>query len=102
MVKTIRFDDYPSFRPNLTPYEMFELGSFGGTYWRPIKSKFYKRELRNQHHEFNWSKRLSDDVMTRSCDDYDKTINKYGVKVGGYRVDDKCGLVRSDRKISII
>lgn len=28
----IQFPDYPDFRPNLTPKEMFSLGSFGGTY----------------------------------------------------------------------
>ena len=38
--KKIYFHDYPDFKPNLTPKEMFALGSFGGTYWRPIKSKF--------------------------------------------------------------
>ena len=27
------------FYPNLTPAEMFHLGSFGGTYWRPIYSQ---------------------------------------------------------------
>jgi hypothetical protein len=32
----IVFKDYPDFRPNLTPIEIFQLGSFGGTYWRPI------------------------------------------------------------------
>ena len=32
------FKDYPEFRPNLSPREMFLLGSFGGTYWRPIYS----------------------------------------------------------------
>ncbi len=32
MVKTIKFKDYPDFEPNLTPEEMFRLGSFGGTY----------------------------------------------------------------------
>ena len=34
----IYFSDKPNFRPNLSPRQMFKLGSFGGTYWRPIKS----------------------------------------------------------------
>ena len=34
--KTIHFKDFPDFKPNLTPKQMFQLGSFGGTYWRPI------------------------------------------------------------------
>ena len=37
--RIISFKDYPEFRPNLTPRQMFLLGSFGGTYWRPITSK---------------------------------------------------------------
>ena len=32
------FADFPDFRPNLTPAEVLALGSFGGTYFRPITS----------------------------------------------------------------
>lgn len=32
------FPDYPTFRPNLSPEEILRAGSFGGTYFRPIKS----------------------------------------------------------------
>ena len=66
------------FNPNLTPYEIFKLGSFGGTYWRPIQSKFYKSKLRNQHKKYNW--KLDDSIMT--CETYDVNKNKYKVKVG--------------------
>lgn len=31
------FKDYPDFKPNLSPKQIFSLGTFGGTYWRPIK-----------------------------------------------------------------
>ena len=31
-----KFPDYPEFTPYLSPREIFKLGSFGGTYWRPI------------------------------------------------------------------
>ena len=40
--KIIRFKDYPKFTPNLTPRQIFLLGSFGGTYWRPIYSNITK------------------------------------------------------------
>ena len=50
--KKIYFSDYPEFKPNLTPKEIFALGSFGGTYWRPIKSKFFKTTLRNRHKRY--------------------------------------------------
>ena len=46
MPRKIVFKDHPEFTPNLTPRQMFKLGSFGGTYWRPIdssvKNKSYK------------------------------------------------------------
>tara|TARA_R110002153_G_scaffold273997_3_gene446441 strand:- start:66248 stop:66868 length:621 start_codon:yes stop_codon:yes gene_type:complete len=40
--KTLKFSD-DSFRPNLTPREIFQLGSFGGVYWRKIHSKVTKK-----------------------------------------------------------
>ena len=76
------FDDYPEFTPNLTPKQMFELGSFGGTYWRPIKSKFFKKKLKNKHKKYIWLNNIDSDKLTRPFDKYDKKINRYGVKVG--------------------
>ena len=32
------FADHPELRPNLTPAQVLQLGSFGGTYFRPIDS----------------------------------------------------------------
>ena len=45
----IIFKDYPYFKPNLTPREIFFLGSFGGTYWRPIYSSITKKKYEKQH-----------------------------------------------------
>jgi len=80
----IIFKDYPGFTPNLTPQEIFEMGSFGGTYWRPIYSSILKKEFNNQHKKYpkSWWKNLSEHWLTSGWDDYDKTINKYNVKVG--------------------
>jgi hypothetical protein len=78
----IIFDDYPEFTPNLTPKQIFELGSFGGTYWRPIKSKFFKKKLKNKHKKYIWLNNIDSDKLTRPFDKYDKKINRYGVKVG--------------------
>ena len=47
----IHFEDHPEFRPNLSPRQIFKLGSFGGTYWRPIKSKFYESGRYSSKHE---------------------------------------------------
>ena len=40
--KSLIFDDYPKFQPNLTPKQIFELGGFGGTYFREIHSTITK------------------------------------------------------------
>lgn len=80
--RTIHFSDYPDFKPNLTPYQIFALGSFGGTYWRPIKSKLTGKMLKNKHKKYKWSSKIDDNLMTREWDDYDKNLNTYGVKVG--------------------
>ena len=79
---TIVFSDYPDFKPNLTPREMFDLGSFGGTYWRPIYSSITNKDYKNPHLEFpkSWWKDIPDKCLTSS--ECDITLNKYGVRVG--------------------
>lgn len=78
------FKDFPEFRPNLTPREIFKMGSFGGTYWRPIHSAVTNKDYKNMHRKYpkTWWKNIPEDHLTRSWNDYDKSINKYGVKVG--------------------
>ena len=63
----IHFEDHPEFRPNLSPRQIFKEGSFGGTYWRPIKSKFYDGELKNKHKKYGklgWWKGIKEDHLT--------------------------------------
>lgn len=78
------FKDYPEFRPNLTPRDIIKLGSFGGTYWRPIYSSVTNKNYKNQHKKYpaSWWKGIPNNWLTSKWDDYDKKINKYGVKVG--------------------
>uniref|UniRef100_A0A6C0LZ30 Uncharacterized protein n=1 Tax=viral metagenome TaxID=1070528 RepID=A0A6C0LZ30_9ZZZZ len=82
--KTIKFKDFPDFIPNLTPREMFKLGSFGGTYWRPIHSKVVNKKLKNVHKKYpkSWWKGIPNNLLVTDMKNYDKSINKYGVKVG--------------------
>ena len=68
------------FKPNLTPKKMFELGSFGGTYWRPIYSSITKKKYKNLHKNYSWFKKIPEHKL--SSKDYDNKINKYKVKVG--------------------
>ena len=78
------FNDYPDFKPNLTPQQIFSLGSFGGTYWRPIYSKITKKNYKNKHKCYPsiWWKNIPNNWLTRNINEYDKNINKYKVKVG--------------------
>jgi len=74
----IKFDDYPEFAPNLTPYQIMKKGSFGGTYWRPIYSSVTKKNYKNQHKKYKWN--LPDEmVISEKCN---KLINKYKVVSG--------------------
>ena len=82
----IIFADYPEFRPNLTPREIFKLGSFGGTYWRPIQSGITGKKYTGSANIYKkykkWWRGIPEDHLTRPMHKYDKTINRYGVKVG--------------------
>ena len=79
---TIIFSDFPDFRPNLTPKEIFELGSFGGTYWRPINSRVTGKSHKNHHKKFPDLASIPRTLMTVPWSDYNKDVNRYGVKVG--------------------
>lgn len=81
----ILFGDYPSFRPNRTPQEVLQAGSFGGTYFRPIKSSVtglsYDGETWKEF-PAEWFTGLN--VRTHvSSITYKNSINKYGVNCGG-------------------
>jgi hypothetical protein len=74
--------EYPNFTPNLTPQEMFEAGSFGGTYWRPIYSGVLKKKLKPPLNDYpkSWWKNIPMENLV--SEEYDKNKNKYKVKVG--------------------
>tara|TARA_Y100000389_G_scaffold128022_1_gene125368 strand:- start:2973 stop:3431 length:459 start_codon:yes stop_codon:yes gene_type:complete len=69
-----------SFEPTLTPKQIFEYGAFGGTYFRPIYSSITKKNYKNQHKKFKFLSHIDDSKLIQST--YDKSINKYKVKVG--------------------
>lgn len=74
------------FRPNLTPRQIFLLGSFGGNYWRPIYSGVLKEHLKNQHEKYrnvngaNWWEGIPENWL--SSQTVNLKINKYGVHSG--------------------
>ncbi len=77
------FPDFPSFRPNLTPKQIIQMGSFGGTYFRPIHSSVTGKDYKNVYKEFpsNWFSGLDIDKMVTS-EKCHPDVNKYGVIAG--------------------
>ena len=79
------FKDYPEFKPNLTPKQVFKLGSFGGTYFRDIKSdvtgKSYKGKTVIKKYPPDWFKGIDIEKKVISSE-YDKKVNKYNAKCG--------------------
>tara|TARA_B110000495_G_C22780176_1_gene456354 strand:+ start:267 stop:797 length:531 start_codon:yes stop_codon:yes gene_type:complete len=79
------FKDYPEFKPNLSPVQILKMGSFGGTYFRPIYSsvtkKHYKSEDVIKEYPKSWFKGIDIGEMVTSPK-YNKKVNKYKVKCG--------------------
>ena len=80
----VYFKDYPHFKPNLTPRQIFKLGSFGGTYWRDIKSTVTHKTYHNAHKKYpkEWFDGIDPIYMVTKWTAYDATLNKYNVRVG--------------------
>ena len=79
------FKDFPDFKPNLTPHQVLKLGSFGGTYFRPIYSSVTKKHYKShdviKEYPKSWFKGIDIEKMVTSSD-YDKNVNKYKVECG--------------------
>ena len=80
----IIFPGFPEFRPNLTPREIFQLGSFGGTYWRPIKSEVTNQCYKDVHKNYpeEWWQGIPEKNLTLPFHAYNVNLNKYKEKVG--------------------
>lgn len=82
--KVFVFKDKPEFQPNLSPMEVLQAGSFGGTYYRPIHSKVTGLDYDKMWLELpqDWLKGLNvKRCVSRSV--YNNDLNKYKVKCGG-------------------
>lgn len=78
------FDDCPDMRPNMTPKEVLQAGSFGGTYFRPIKSGVTGEKYSGVWKELpkDWLEGLSISKQVASSA-YHTDVNTYKVKCGG-------------------
>ena len=96
-----KFKDYPDFTPNVSPKDVFKMGSFGGTYYRNIDSsvtgKSYIGKKVIKEFPKSWFQGIDIDTKVVSSK-YDKKINKYGVKCGSSLEDweDNGWIVRQD------
>ena len=78
--ETYIFNDYPEFRPNLSPYQVLNQGAFGGTYYRPIFSGVTKKDYKDVWKEFSWSKKIKPGFLYETkCN---PKINKFKVRSG--------------------
>ena len=73
------FKDFPQFTPNVSPKDVLREGSFGGTYFRPIKSSvtgntYTSKEVINEYPKY-WFRGIDIDKMVTSST-YDKRENK--------------------------
>ena len=80
------FTDYADFLPNLSPKEIMNAGSFGGTYFRNITStvtghSYNGREIIMKHFPEDWIQNLDIDIFL-CASEYDKMKNLYKVKCG--------------------
>tara|TARA_B100001093_G_C26823935_1_gene1013189 strand:- start:379 stop:984 length:606 start_codon:yes stop_codon:yes gene_type:complete len=77
------FPDFPIFRPNISPEEILRNGSFGGTYFRNIRSRVTEQDYVDTWKELpaDWIANLDVSEYV-SSDVYRKNVNKYKVKCG--------------------
>ena len=78
-------DIHKQFKPNKSPKQVFKLGAFGGTYFRPIHSSITNKDYTPSEAmkglPKSWFQGLDMKTMVTSSK-YDKKVNKYKVKCG--------------------
>lgn len=77
------FESHPEFQPNKSPEEIMREGCFGGSYWRPLYSRYLKTTVEDDWRELpaEWTEGL-DVERCLTSPEYDAEVNKYGVACG--------------------
>lgn len=77
----IKFNDYPDFKPDLTPQQMFDLGIVGGSYFRDIKSPITgKSHSKEDLKPFVFLDKIDKDKLISQ--EYNKQYNRFKVTAG--------------------
>ena len=80
---TFQFDSHPAFLPNKSPEEVIREGCFGGSYFRPLKSRKLGIVIEDDHRELPtaWTDGL-DISRYLTSPTYDPEVNKFKVACG--------------------
>lgn len=80
---TFHFPSHPIFTPNKSPAEILHEGSFGGSYWRPLRSQKLGITVQDDWKELpsEWTRNL-DEGRFLANSSYDVSANKYSVACG--------------------
>ena len=80
---TFHFDDRPTFTPNKSPAEVLREGCFGGSYFRPLRSRKLGIIVEDDWKELpvEWTEGLDPAVFLVNTA-YDPSVNKFGVACG--------------------
>lgn len=80
---TFHFEDQPLFLPNKSPEEMMREGCFGGSYWRPLKSRRLGIVIEDDWKELPgpWISGLEVETYLTNPE-YNADVNKYKVACG--------------------
>lgn len=87
------------FRPNLTPKQVMQMGSFGGTYFRPIKSSITNMSYKDVWKEFpagNSSHHYAEIRFPSSCSRYSWISQTWRLVFSHLSVRRTCPLQQSD------
>ncbi|GAA5821004.1 hypothetical protein JCM3770_004466 [Rhodotorula araucariae] len=97
--REFHFDDFPEFRPNLSPEEIIRQGSFDGGFFRPVKSQKSGRELHEDWSDFphEWYDGLDSSLYLTRPDPGDDSVNKWQARMGQpYEAWEKNGWLRPE------
>jgi hypothetical protein len=80
---TFHFEDHPTFTPNKSPAEVMREGCFGGSYFRPLRSRKLGVLIEDDWRELpsEWIEGL-DPAIFLINPEYTPSVNKFGVACG--------------------